>query len=88
MEHDGETINEETERPSLETIKFALAITTAFDHRPPGVSEVPVDPLLANIAINAAESDIRRLAYRRSGVVMISAGGPVHTGEQRDLRLE
>src|SRR5882757_7805543 len=33
---------------------------------------------LPSIATNAANSDIRRLAYRRSDVVMISVGGPLH----------
>ena len=32
---------------------------------------------LPNIATKAANSDIRRLAYRRSEVVMISEGGPL-----------
>src|ERR1700744_4784626 len=35
---------------------------------------------LPSIATNAANSDIRRLAYRRSEVVMISVGGPFHVG--------
>jgi len=47
LKHEGETFDEETERPSLETIGFALAITTPFDRRSSTVSEVPVEPLLA-----------------------------------------
>jgi hypothetical protein len=35
---------------------------------------------LPNIATKAANSDIKRLAYRRFEVVTISAGGPFHTG--------
>ena len=33
--------------PSLKAIEFALAITTPSDHRSPYVSEVAVQPLLA-----------------------------------------
>jgi len=40
---------------------------------------------LPNIATNAAS---RRLAYRRSDVVMISVGDRPTLGEQRGLRLE
>ena len=42
LEYDGETLDEEAERPLLEAIEFALAVTAAFDHRPTRVPEVPV----------------------------------------------
>ena len=47
LEHDGETVDEQTERPLLEAIEFALAITAAFGHGSSRVSEVPAQPLLA-----------------------------------------
>jgi len=42
---------------------------------------------LPNIATNAANSDINRLAYRRLDVVMISVGGLFHTGGAAGISL-
>ena len=46
LEHDGETFDKQAERPLLEAIEFALAVAASLDHRPPGVAEVSVHPLL------------------------------------------
>ena len=47
---------------------------------PPVCRRYRLSHCLPNIATNAADSDISRLAYRRSDVVMISVGGPFHAG--------
>jgi len=88
LEHDGETLDEKSERPSLEAIEFALAVATALDRRSASVPEYLFNHCLPNIVTNAANSDINRLAYRKSEVVMIS--GEVHSmpEEWQDPRRE
>jgi len=47
LEHDRETFDEEMEGPLLESIALPLTVSAAFDRRPAGVPEVPVEPLLS-----------------------------------------
>ena len=43
---DGKTFYKCAEWPLLDTVEFALAVTTAFDHRSTSVAETPAQPLL------------------------------------------
>jgi len=47
---------------------------------PPACRRYRFNHCLPNIATNAAKRDIKKLAYRRFEVVMISVGGPFHAG--------
>ena len=46
MKHDGEAFYKCPERPLLDTVKFALAVAAALNHRSTSVPEVPTQPLL------------------------------------------
>ena len=46
---------------------------------PPACRRYRLSHCLPSIATNAANSDISRLTYSRSKVVMIAVGGPFHT---------
>jgi hypothetical protein len=63
-------------RPSI--LRWRSAQRSIID--PPICRRYLFSHCLPNIATNAANSDISRLAYRRFEVVTISAGGPLHTG--------
>lgn len=80
LEYDGETLDEKVERPLLQAIVFALPVATALDHRPSGVVEVPVQPLLAQHCGECGQQRPKKPAYRRSEVVTILVGGPFHAG--------
>ena len=47
LEHDQETLDEEVEGPFLESVALALTVSATLDHRPTGMSQVPVEPLFA-----------------------------------------
>jgi len=47
LEHQWKTLDEEVQWPFLESITFALAVTTTLDHRPARIPQVPVEPLLS-----------------------------------------
>ena len=79
----GETLDEEVEWPPLRAVAFALAVTTAFDHRSSNV----FSHCLPSIATNAANSEIRRLAYKRFKVATISVGHS-RLGSRRSLSGE
>ena len=47
LEHHGKTLDEEVQRPLLQPIELALTVPAALDHRPARISQVSVQPLLA-----------------------------------------
>ena len=47
LEHYRKTLDEEVERPPLESIAFALTVTATLNHRPTRIAQVTVQPLLA-----------------------------------------
>ena len=47
LEHNRKALDEEVERPLLESIALALTVSTTLDHRPARVPQVTVEPLFA-----------------------------------------
>ena len=47
LEHKRETLDEEVEGPFLQSVALALTVSATLDHRPTGMSQVPVEPLFA-----------------------------------------
>jgi len=47
LQHDRETLDEEMEGPLLQPIALPLTVSAPLDRRPPGIPEVPVEPLLS-----------------------------------------
>ena len=74
LEYDRKTLDEEVEWPLHLRRRSPQRSTTD----PPVCRRYRFSHCFPSIAMNAANSDIRRLAYRRSDVVKISVGGPFH----------
>ena len=46
LEHHRETFDEVVQRPLLQPITLSLTVSTTLNHRPPGIPQVTVQPLL------------------------------------------
>ena len=75
-----EALDKQAERPFLAAIKFALTVATALDRRSPACQKYRFSHCLPTIGANAANSDIRRVVYRRFEVVITFVGRPFHVG--------
>ena len=76
-----ETLDEEVQRPLQKPVTFSLAVSTTFDHSdPPEFRRYRLSHCFPSIGVNAANSEIRRLAYIGQVVTTISLAGSSRTG--------
>ena len=67
LEHDGETLDEQPEWPSLEAVKFALAVTTTLNSRSTGVPEVSIQPLFAQHCDKCSQQRHQQACIQEAG---------------------
>ena len=92
LEHKRETLDEEVEGPFLQSVELALTVSATFDHRPTGMSQVPVEPLFAQHRDERGEQRDQKARVHQSSDGDDLAGGTLLDewnggGFVRDSRL-
>ena len=67
LEYYRETFDEEVEWPFLEPIEFALTVSATLDHRPARITQVPVQPLLAQHGGECSEQGQQKARVHQTG---------------------
>ena len=67
LEHHRETLDEEMEGPLLESVALPLTVSATLYHRPAGIPQVSVEPLLAQHRDECGEQRHQETRVHQSG---------------------